>query len=147
MQHLSAAYGLILDSTPPTEKIQITYADPAMWASNSVHEVVTTTAQEYLNNGLALTKADNSRLGGKRKIDELLACLPDGKPGVLVVECCENLIRVMPLMIHDEKNPEDIDTTLEDHPVDTFKYGLTNIQMKPEQKQIRQRSSPLGEVF
>jgi len=106
---------LIKDSTPPNESIQITYADPSMWASNSVHEVITPTAQEYANNGLFLTKADNNRLSGKRKVDELLACLPDGMPGVQVVENCENLIRTMPLMICAEKNPEDIDTTLEDH--------------------------------
>jgi len=138
---------LINDSTPPNEHIQITYADPSMWASNSVHEVITTTAQEYANNGVFLTKADNNRLSGKRKVDELLAPLPDGLPGVQVVENCENLIRTIPLMICDEKNPEDINTTLEDHAYDSFRYSLTNIQPRPEPKPIRQRRSQIGEVF
>jgi len=31
-------------------------------------------------------------------------------------------------MIRDEKNPEDIDTTLEDHVMDACRYSLSHIQ-------------------
>ena len=31
-------------------------------------------------------------------------------------------------MIRDDKNPEDIDTTLEDHICDALRYALTHVQ-------------------
>lgn len=38
---------------------------------------------------------------------------------------CANLIRTMPLQNHDEHNPEDMDTKLEDHAPDTLRYLLS----------------------
>jgi hypothetical protein len=37
---------------------------------------------------------------------------------------CANMIRTIPLLLRDAKNSEDLDTTLEDHPADTLRYGL-----------------------
>ena len=36
----------------------------------------------------------------------------------------QTIIRTFPLAIHDERNPEDIDSDGEDHALDSLRYGL-----------------------
>lgn len=117
---------IIRENTPPTEKINVTYADPSMWAAKSAGDRVTDTASEYAVEGVVLTKADNNRVDGKRKVDRLLAPLPDGKPGLQVFSNCYNLIRTLPELVLDKKQVEDVDTTQEDHAYDALRYGQTN---------------------
>jgi len=121
---------IIRDNTPPSEKINVTYADPSMWASKSAGNHVTDTASEYAVEGVVLTKADNNRLDGKRKIDRLLSHLPDGKPGLQVFATCLNPIRTLPELVLDKVNVEDVDTEQEDHAYDALKYGQTNQRQK-----------------
>lgn len=118
----------IQDMTPPEEHITLTFADPAMWAKKTTKERVTTTADEYLDCGVPLTRADNDRMNGKRKVDRLLADLPDGIPGLQVFENCHNLIRTFPALAYDQTHTEDVDTKMEDHAYDTLKYGLTQVR-------------------
>ena len=56
--------------------------------------------------------------------------IEEGKPPnfVIIKGAAPNLARTIPEMICDEKRPEDLDTTLEDHAVDACRYGLTHIQ-------------------
>lgn len=117
----------IIGMTPANENISTTYMDPAMWTKNRQrdHEVFSA-ADTYKQEGIYATKADNDRLSGKRKLDRKLADLPDGMPGLQIFRNVINTIRTLPELIYDEKRPEDIDTTLEDHPYDTVRYGLTN---------------------
>lgn len=117
---------MILDLTPPDEIIQITYADPALWTRKNIKEVVTTTADTYRSAGVPLTKADNDRLNGKRKINQALGLLPDGKPALQIFSTCFNLIRTLPTLPLSKVHPEDIDTQAEDHAYDTLRYGETN---------------------
>ena len=35
---------------------------------------------------------------------------------------CHNLIRTLPMMVHDQHRPEDLDTEAEDHAVDAIRY-------------------------
>jgi hypothetical protein len=44
--------------------------------------------------------------------------------GVLIFNTCVNLIRTLPVLQHDPKKPEDILDHMEDHPYDSFRYGL-----------------------
>ena len=45
-----------------------------------------------------------------------------------ITESCPNLIRTLPSMIHDARNVEDMDTTLEDHAPDGARYGLREFE-------------------
>ena len=55
-------------------------------------------------------------------------------PNFFIIDgTCPNLARTLPEMIRDDKNPEDIDTTLEDHICDAVRYSLTHIQAPPQQ--------------
>jgi hypothetical protein len=59
------------------------------------------------------------RLRGKRYGDE------DWQPMLLIMEGCKNLIRTLPLMQHDEKDPDDVMKVrgIEDHAAETLRYG------------------------
>lgn len=136
----------IKDMTPPNEKISIHYADPALWATKNKDGVVYSTADEYRKYGVPLTKADNDRISGKRKINNALADQPDGLPGLQVFSTCPNLIEQLSGLAGDPHNPEDVDTDAEDHAYDTLRYGYTN-ERRVEHKPPPNTSNPLNEVF
>lgn len=119
---------LILDMTPPDEQVAMSFGDPAMWAQKNAGNIVTDAAKEYSQVGVPLTKADNNRINGVRKVHRLLANLPDGKPGLIISEECPNLIRQLQNLAADRKNPEDVDTGSEDHAYDALRYLLTNVK-------------------
>ena len=117
----------ILNNTPEMN-CHVTWGDPSMWARKSAGDRVYSTADEYRDNGVVLTKANNDRLIGKRKVDSLLADLPDGKPGLVIFTTCENLLRTLPALPYDKVKVEDVDTDAEDHGYDALKYGLTRVR-------------------
>lgn len=123
---------LIVVNSPLTEKVKITYADPSMWNKKTKDDITFTTADEYEKEGVVLTKADNDRLTGVRKVHNLLADLPDGLPGLVIFESCENLVRTLPALPRDEVNVEDVDSEGEDHPYDTLRYALTRVNSRPQ---------------
>jgi phage terminase large subunit len=123
----------IKDMSPAQESYFIHYADPALWERKSYENKVFSTADEYKAEGIILTRGDNDRLSGIRKIHNILADLPDGEPGLQVFKNCPHLIEQMGTLASDTRNPEDVDTDQEDHAFDTLKYGLTN-EKKAEQK-------------
>lgn len=118
---------MIQDMTPPAEKVDFTYADPSMWARKNLEGKVSSTADEYLKERVILTRADNDRIGGKRKVDRVLAPLPDGLPGLQIFDTCPHLIRTLPALPYDPNRKEDVDTKAEDHAYDALRYGLSNV--------------------
>ena len=138
---------LILDMTPPDERITLTYADPSMWSSKSSGAIVTSTADEYAAAGVPLTRADNDRLSGKRKVDRLLENLPDGKPGLQVLPACVNLIRTLPTLAYDRTKTEDVDTSQEDHAYDALRYGLTQAREYHPERKGRQSESSFNQLL
>jgi len=46
-----------------------------------------------------------------------------GLPMLYFLDCCEDSIRTIPLLQHDELNPEDVDTEGEDHAGDDTRYA------------------------
>jgi hypothetical protein len=131
---------LINAMTPPNERITITYASPDMWARKTQGAKVFTSVDEYKTEGVLLTRADNDRLGGKRKIDRLLYDLPDGSPGIQVFEPYYNDFKCMTTLVRDSKNPEDVEKVDGDDPYDMIRYMLTNMnqpQKKAQGEQVR----------
>lgn len=138
---------MIIDSTVENE-FMVTYADPSMWARKSLEEYVSCSADEYAAVGVPLTKGDNDRINGKRKVDRALALLPDGRPGLVIFNHCGNLIRTMGLLIYDEKNPEDVCGDMEDHAYDALRYGLTmyHSYVEDRRKSDGYRNHPLARL-
>ena len=129
---------LIRDMTPAREKITITYADPSMWTTKNVNGIVSDTAKEYANTGIILSKANNDHYDKKRRLDRVLVNAMDGKPGLVIFENCDNLIRILPALVLDPKDTEDIKEGQEEHAYDALTYGLTN-ERQPEKKQDQQQ--------
>lgn len=124
----------IITMTGEDEVVFTTYADPALWGRKNVDNIVKTTAQEYAEAGVPLTKADNDRIQGKRRVDSALALQPDGLPGLQVFSNCLNLIRTLPMLVHDDVRVEDVDTEGEDHAYDSLRYGLSNVRLAVDEE-------------
>jgi len=70
-------------------------------------------------------KGAGSRLAGKSAIHARLALRADGIPGLIVFRNCQNLIRTLPALPYDHKNPEDVADHTEDHAYEALRIGLT----------------------
>lgn len=131
----------IANMTAPDERVTVTYGDPnSFWQSRNVDDTVFTAAQQYAAEGVTISKADNNRISGKRKVDTALADLPDGQPGLAIFRNCTNLIRTLPELPRDKTHPEDVDTAAEDHAYDSLRYGFSNTadkKAKEERPKVR----------
>jgi hypothetical protein len=47
----------------------------------------------------------------------------DGNPTIIIHPECRYLIRTIAAAISAKNDPEDVDTTLDDHAIDTLRYG------------------------
>lgn len=102
-------------------------------------------AERMAGAGAFFKKADNNRIGGWDMVRERLCGIDDrlgigangepplddlddlgyvGTPMWYVFATCVHLIRTLPALQHDLNNPEDCDTTGEDHAPDALRYGL-----------------------
>lgn len=131
--------------TPPDEKITVTYASPDMWARKTKGAKVFTSVDEYKAEGVLLTRADNDRLGGKRKIDRLLFDAMDGLPMIQVFEDYYDVFKCMTTLVRDKDNPEDVLKVDGDDPYDMLRYLLTNIN-QPDKKAQTKQEHPLKGV-
>jgi len=102
-----------------------------MWERKTIEETVTSTADVFQQEKVPLTRADNDRLSGKRRIDRLLSPLPDGKPGLVIFANCVNLIRTLPALPYDKTRVEDVDSDAEDHAYDALRYLTTGYVESP----------------
>lgn len=117
----------IKQMTAADERPAYTYASPDMWARKSSGDKVFTSIDEYKTEGVNLTRADDDRLGGKRKLDRLLADMPDGFPGIQVFEPYYKVFKCMETLVRSERNPEDVEKVDGDDAYDMLRYGLTNL--------------------
>jgi hypothetical protein len=72
--------------------------------------------------GHKLRRADKNRHGGKIQIHEWLRTRDNGKPHLIITMNCPNLIREISVIPLDKKDPEDVDTNVDDHAYDALRY-------------------------
>lgn len=110
------------------EGVRVMVADPAIWAKTGVGDDDTpSVAQSFEAAGFEMEKGRNDRLNGIMKVHEMLSLIgEDGKAYFCLTENCHEWIRTVPLLTPDIRNPEDINTELEDHAFDETKYALTS---------------------
>ncbi len=102
-------------------------ADPAIWDA-SRGESIADTAARY---GVYFTKGDNERIAGWMQCHYRLQFDEDGYPRMYVFNTCMAFIRTIPLLIYDEHKVEDLDTTMEDHVADEWRYFCMSRPIKP----------------
>ena len=110
------------------EGCNIMVADPACW---SKIDDTLSIAEKFSAVGWTMEKANNDRISGLIALhDHMKLKAEDGRPMLLVFEHCHAFIRTIPELIADEKRPEDIDTTGEDHVYDESRYAIMSRQSK-----------------
>lgn len=122
---------MILDSQKPGEQPRSTIIDPSTFSKTGVGVPI---AQQYVDNGLPVRKANNARIDGWARVREYLRPVEIQGPDPLqppatvvhlkVFSTCKNFIRTFPMLVHDLTDPEDLDTDGEDHAADALRYGL-----------------------
>lgn len=134
---VSAAAKKINDMT--TEDIYCDYAPPDLWNRN--RDTGKSTTDIFAENNQFLTKADNNRISGWLAVHEWLKIIED-EQGCLtsklrIFNNCTNLIRTLPAVIHDEKNPNDVANEPHEltHAPDALRYFCTMWQLPNNQKQ------------
>ena len=118
-------------------------ADPAIWDA-SRGESIADTATKY---GVYFSPGDHERLAGWMQCHYRLQFDESGYARCYVFDNCKGFIRTIPLLMYDEHKPEDLDTKLEDHIADEWRYMCMSRPVTPlrpvEQKSIL--SDPLDQ--
>ncbi len=104
------------------------YADPQYWAKTSEKDHVTYSPQEhYADEGIYLTQGVRDRRVGAKIIYDAFEPAENGVPRIRFTSNCTNCIEHIPSLAPKENDPEDVDTSGEDHEFDALKYGATII--------------------
>ena len=93
-------------------------ADPAIFDVSHGESI----ANQFEKQKIGWLPADNKRVNGWQQIRARLTGNEDGYPLLYIVKNCRNLLRTLPLMQYDTTKPEDLNSDLEDHAVDTLRY-------------------------
>ena len=100
-------------------------------------------------NKIFFQPADNARVPGRGAMggwDQMRARLvgdDDGNPMVVCFSTCIDSIRTIPALQHDPARPEDLDTDMEDHAADDWRYGCMSrpwVKLKPVSEDRGNRS-------
>lgn len=105
-----------------SKRITKTIADPSMWSADG--HTGEDYSETFQRNGVSMSKADNDRVMGWGRLRHWLRDAPDGMPWLMFHPRCTTTIRTIPGVVRDKSDPDDVDTTGEDHPVDTVRYGV-----------------------
>lgn len=100
------------------EKISYSVADPAIFTEDGGPSI----GEEMSKRGIRFRPADNKRIPGWSQVRGRLSG-EENKAMLVLFSTCANSIRTFPLLQHDEKNPEDINTEGDDHCADMIRYG------------------------
>lgn len=123
------------------EKIYEYVAPPDLW--NKRQETGKSAAEIFEDNGLWLIKANNNRVQGWYNLKEWLKPYEDEQSiltaDLVITKNCVNLIRTLPQLQRDEKNPNDVATEPHEltHAPDAIRYfiaGRPTPTPKPQPK-------------
>ena len=120
-------------------------ADPSIWAGaeNGVSRCDTAARHRVY-----FEKGNNDRIPGWMQCHYRLAFDENGFPMMYVFNTCRAFVRTVPLLRYDDHIAEDLDSAMEDHVADEWRYFCMLNPMKPrtaaEQKVIL--SDPLNQL-
>ncbi|MDH4228936.1 MAG: terminase family protein [Nitrospirota bacterium] len=101
------------------ERIAYSVADPAVFGRHDGPTV----AERMAEHGVILRRATNDRKAGFQEMRSRLTGL-DGRPMLLAFSTCRNgFLRTVPDLVLCPHDPEDVDTTQEDHAYDEARYA------------------------
>lgn len=113
----AVAQGIVLRERG--ERVRYGVADPAIFIRDGGPSIGETMAVH----GCAWRRADNKRKAGWEQLRQRLTGA-DGIPMLFFTDSCEDTIRTLPTLQHDDSDPEDLDTEAEDHAADETRYAV-----------------------
>lgn len=122
------------------ENIYCDYAPPDLWNRN--RDTGKSAAEIFAENNQFLTKASNDRINGWLAVHEWLKIITDEQgietSKLKIFSTCTNLIRTLPAVVHDKKNPNDVATEPHEltHLPDALRYFCIMHQL-PSKRKIR----------
>lgn len=105
-------------------------ADPAIWQEDGGESIAETMQRQRVY----FYKADHKRLPGKMQCHYRLAFNDEGIPRFYVFNTCKHFIRTIPALIYSETDVEDVDTKMEDHIYDEWRYVCMARPLAPLEK-------------
>lgn len=102
-------------------------ADPSIWDVSRGQSIAETGEKQ----GIYFEPGDNKRMAGLMQCHYRLEFDDNGVPMFYVFSTCKDFIRTVPALKYDEHKAEDIDTDLEDHAYDDWRYFCMNRPMNP----------------
>lgn len=109
-------------------RISYRVADPAIWIKDGKTKgsamVGESIAETFRLNGLNFRPAQNDRVNGWARCLQVLRLAPDGDPWFMVHPDCRYFIRTVAAAKSDPADPDDVDTTCDDHALDEWRYGM-----------------------
>ena len=118
-------------------------ADPSIWDASRGEAIIEAADRNFVY----FDKGDNKRIAGWMQCHYRFAFDEDGYPMVYFFKTCKAAIRTIPLLQFDMTNPEDLDTKLEDHFADSFRYFCMSRPIAPpkqEEKTEQYLDDPLN---
>lgn len=124
------AQGIVSRERAMGVRVQYGVADPACFMRNGGPSI----AEMMMAEGCSWRPADNKRIPGWEKMrsyligrggtmDYTTGKVLNSVPDLYFLDCCDDSIRTIPFLQHDENNSEDIDTEGEDHAGDETRYA------------------------
>lgn len=119
----AVALGIVAQERMFSERIAYGSADPSIFIRNGGPSI----AETMLRAGVSWRKADNKRIPGWEEMKHrLVGAAHPGEPVTPMLYFsaqCEDTIRTLPILQHDDKDMEDLDTDGEDHAADETRYA------------------------
>ncbi len=111
------------------------WADPSIFPpKDPAKRVGRYVVEDFWDAGLKMVPANNDRINGWKRLKQYMRARAQARntrgtfqevAGLVVFkDRCPHLIRTIPLMVGLAREPEDLDTTLEDHAVDMCRYMI-----------------------
>lgn len=113
-------------------------ADPAIFAADG-GESIAETMEKYR---VYFDPGDHKRLPGKMQCHYRLAFDEDGLAMFYVFKNCKHFIRTIPALIYSETDSEDVNTKMEDHIYDEWRYVCMSRPIPPRMKRFVPRVDP-----
>ena len=108
------------------ERINYGVADPSIYVRDGGPSI----AESMAVHRCSWRRADNKRKAGAEALRQRLVG-ENGLPMLYFLDCCNDSIRTIPVLQHDETDPEDVDTEAEDHAYDETRYAVMSRPWQP----------------
>lgn len=113
------AQGIVERERKAALRLRYGVADPAIFIRDGGPSIGETMAIHRCT----WRRADNKRKAGWEQLRQRLVGW-EGIPMLVFSDACEDLIRTLPTLQHDDKDAEDLDTEAEDHAADETRYAV-----------------------